>query len=78
MCLNDATVEVLVGQALNQAAAGADIIAPSEYDGWADWRDPGGAGGGGAWGMCRSWLMRPNMPRRFMVRFGMQWGAGGC
>ncbi|MBW8783490.1 MAG: porphobilinogen synthase [Novosphingobium sp.] len=28
--LNDATVEVLVVQALNQAAAGADIIAPSD------------------------------------------------
>ncbi len=28
--LNDATVEVLAGQALNQAAAGADIIAPSD------------------------------------------------
>jgi porphobilinogen synthase len=28
--LNDATVDVLVGQALNQAAAGADIIAPSD------------------------------------------------
>ena len=28
--LNDATVEALVGQALNQAAAGADIIAPSD------------------------------------------------
>jgi len=28
--LNDATVEVLVGQALNQAAAGADFIAPSD------------------------------------------------
>lgn len=28
--LNDATVEVLVGQALNQAAAGADVIAPSD------------------------------------------------
>ncbi len=28
--LNDATVEVLIGQALNQAAAGADIIAPSD------------------------------------------------
>ena len=28
--LNDATVEVLVGQALVQAAAGADIIAPSD------------------------------------------------
>jgi porphobilinogen synthase len=28
--LNDATVEVLVGQALNQAEAGADIIAPSD------------------------------------------------
>jgi porphobilinogen synthase len=28
--LNDATVEVLTGQALNQAAAGADIIAPSD------------------------------------------------
>jgi porphobilinogen synthase len=28
--LNDATVAVLVGQALNQAAAGADIIAPSD------------------------------------------------
>lgn len=27
---NDATVEVLVGQALNQAAAGADIVAPSD------------------------------------------------
>jgi len=27
---NDATVEVLVGQALNQAAAGADVIAPSD------------------------------------------------
>lgn len=28
--LNDATVEILVGQALNQARAGADIIAPSD------------------------------------------------
>ncbi|MDX3909129.1 MAG: porphobilinogen synthase [Sphingobium sp.] len=28
--LNDATIEVLVGQSLNQAAAGADIIAPSD------------------------------------------------
>ena len=28
--LNDATVAVLVGQAVNQAAAGADIIAPSD------------------------------------------------
>ncbi len=28
--LNDATVEALVAQALNQAAAGADIIAPSD------------------------------------------------
>ena len=28
--LNDATVEVLVGQSLNQAAAGADVIAPSD------------------------------------------------
>ena len=28
--LNDQTAEVLVGQALNQAAAGADIIAPSD------------------------------------------------
>ena len=28
--LNDATVEVLIGQSLNQAAAGADIIAPSD------------------------------------------------
>jgi porphobilinogen synthase len=28
--LNDATVDALVGQALNQAAAGSDIIAPSD------------------------------------------------
>jgi porphobilinogen synthase len=28
--LNDDTVEVLIGQSLNQAAAGADIIAPSD------------------------------------------------
>jgi porphobilinogen synthase len=28
--LNDATVDVLVGQSINQAAAGADIIAPSD------------------------------------------------
>ncbi len=28
--LNDATVDVLVGQSLNQAAAGADVIAPSD------------------------------------------------
>lgn len=28
--LNDETIEVLVGQALNQAVAGADIIAPSD------------------------------------------------
>ena len=28
--LNDETIEVLIGQALNQAAAGADIIAPSD------------------------------------------------
>lgn len=30
MVLNDETVELLVGQALNQARAGADIIAPSD------------------------------------------------
>jgi porphobilinogen synthase len=30
LVLNDATVEALVGQSLNQAAAGADIIAPSD------------------------------------------------
>jgi porphobilinogen synthase len=28
--LNDATAQILVGQALNQAAAGADIVAPSD------------------------------------------------
>ncbi|WP_037491431.1 porphobilinogen synthase [Sphingobium indicum] len=28
--LNDATVDILIGQSLNQAAAGADIIAPSD------------------------------------------------
>ena len=28
--VNDATIEVLIGQSLNQAAAGADIIAPSD------------------------------------------------
>jgi porphobilinogen synthase len=28
--LNDATIDILVGQSLNQAAAGADIIAPSD------------------------------------------------
>jgi porphobilinogen synthase len=28
--LNDGTIEVLIGQSLNQAAAGADIIAPSD------------------------------------------------
>ena len=28
--INDATVDVLVGQSLNQAAAGADVIAPSD------------------------------------------------
>lgn len=28
--LNDTTIEVLIGQSLNQAAAGADIIAPSD------------------------------------------------
>ncbi len=28
--MNDATIEVLIGQSLNQAAAGADIIAPSD------------------------------------------------
>ena len=28
--LNDATVDVLIGQSLNQAAAGADVIAPSD------------------------------------------------
>jgi porphobilinogen synthase len=28
--MNDATVDVLVGQSLNQAAAGADVIAPSD------------------------------------------------
>jgi len=28
--LNDATIEVLVGQSLNQASAGADVIAPSD------------------------------------------------
>ena len=38
--LNDETVEVLVGQSLNQAAAGADIIAPSDHDGRADRRNP--------------------------------------
>jgi porphobilinogen synthase len=43
--LNDETVEVLVGQALNQARAGADIIAPERHDGRPHWRDPRGARG---------------------------------
>jgi len=44
--LNDATVEVLVGQSLNQARAGADIIAPSDMmDGYGPFRDAVGAAG---------------------------------
>ena len=39
--LNDASVEVLVAQALNQAHAGADIIAPVRHDGRARRRHPG-------------------------------------
>ncbi len=56
--VNDATVDMLVGQALNQAAAGADIIAPSDMMDGPHRRDPRGAGGRGPCqcpdhGLCR-------------------------
>ena len=41
--LNDETVFVLAEQALNQARAGADIIAPVRHDGRPRRRDPRGA-----------------------------------
>jgi hypothetical protein len=74
---NDATVEALVGQALNQANAGSDIIAPS------DMMD-GRVGAirealeGRATSMSRSWPMPPSMPRRSMARSAMRSVRAGC
>ena len=65
--LNDETVAILVEQALNQARAGADVIAPSDMmDGRV------GAIRAGldakAFSTCRSWPMRRNMPRPSTAR----------
>ena len=66
--LNDATAEVLVGQALNQAAAGADIIAPSDMMDGRVGADPRRAGRRGPCqrpdhGLCRQIRQRPSTAR---------------
>ena len=66
--LNDETVRVLVEQALLQAAAGADIIAPSDM---MDGRVGAIRAGARRWPaspMCRSWPTPPNTPRPSMAR----------
>jgi hypothetical protein len=75
--LNDETVEVLVGQSLNQAAAGADIIAPSDM---MDGRIGviRAALECGASGTSRSWPMPPNTPPRSMARSAMRSARAGC
>jgi hypothetical protein len=65
--INDETVEVLVRQALVQAEAGCDIIAPSDM---MDGRVGAIRAGLDAAGTrtCRSWPMRRNMPRPSTAR----------
>jgi porphobilinogen synthase len=64
--LNDATVDALVGQALNQAAAGADIIAPS------DMMD-------GRVGAIRTALeAEGHVNVQITVRFATRWDRAGC
>jgi porphobilinogen synthase len=75
--LNDATSDVLVGQALNQAAAGADIIAPSDMmDGRVGAIREALEGAGHH--NVQIWPMPPNMRRRSMVRSAMRWAPVGC
>jgi delta-aminolevulinic acid dehydratase/porphobilinogen synthase len=75
--LNDATVEALVGQSMNQARAGADIIAPSDM---MDGRIAAirSALEGESTRMSRSCPMRPSMPAPFMARSAMRWARAGC
>ena len=61
--LNDETAEVLVGQALNQAAAGADIIAPS------DMMD-------GRVGLIRAALERDGHPNVQIMSYAAKYASG--
>ena len=61
--LNDETVAALMRQALNQARAGADIVAPSDMMDGRVARDPRRARRAKASSTCRSWPTRPNTLR---------------
>src|SRR3546814_18226029 len=60
--LNDATMEVLVGQALVQAEAGADLVAPSDMMDGRIGRIRQALEGAGHQ-TSRPWPIRPNPPR---------------
>ena len=66
--LNDETVAVLVKQALVQAEAGCDIIAPSDMMDGRVGAIRAGARRRRISPTCRSWPMRRNMPRPSTAR----------
>ena len=70
--LNDETVEVLVKQALVEAEAGCDIIAPSDMMDGRDRRDPRRVSTQPISATSRSWPMRRNMPRPSTARSAMR------
>ena len=70
--INDETVEVLVKQALVEAQAGADIIAPSDMMDGRVGAIRAALDSGRVRAMFRSWLMRQNMLRPSMGRSAMR------
>ena len=66
--INDETVEVLVRQALVQAEAGCDIIAPSDMMDGRVGAIRAGARCRRLHATCRSWPMRRNTPRPSTAR----------
>jgi porphobilinogen synthase len=71
--LNDETVAVLVAQAVNQARAGADIIAPSDMMDGRVGAIRRGLDGARNSRTSRSWPMPRNTPARSTGRSAMRW-----
>ncbi len=76
--LNDETVAVLVQQALVQAMAGADIVAPSDMMDGRVGAIRAGAGEGRLPSTSRSWPMPPNMPRPSTARSATRSARAAC
>ena len=70
--VNDETLPALVRQALVQAEAGCDIIAPSDMMDGRVGAIRTGARGAAATRTCRSWPMRRSTPRRSTARSAMR------